>query len=183
MPAGRIDQTVYLGPFASLDKVNTATLYKPGELGKHIEDTAGRGWQCVQLDSGAVAANGVGVVAAGQLAFWKDKTNYIVTNDFRQAIGASTGCRNEVAGVFQVAVTAGYFCYVQNRGKSVNAVVLKSASPNKGDWVVADNTASSAQADIVAIGTAPTVQPIGKANASGSSVTTIGVDLDVPIVP
>ena len=181
MPSAREDATIYLGPFASIDLVNVATLYKPGELGKHVV-IGGREWQLVQLDSGAVAANGVGVVASGQLAYWKDKANYIVTNDFRQALGASTGCRNEVAGLFTNAVTASYSTYLQIKGKSFVSVKLKSSSPAVGDWIVGDNTASTAQADVVAVATAPTVQPIGKANAAGSSVTTIGVDLDVPIV-
>jgi len=182
MPSNRVIESVYLGQFSSIDKVNSSTLYKPGELGARaaINNTE---WQFVQLDSGATASNAVGVVAVGQAAYWKDKSKYLVTNDLRQAVGASGGCRNEVAGVFQVAATAGNYCWVQQKGRSVNSIVLKSASPNIGDWIVADNTASTAQFDIVAIATAPTVQSYGKAAASGSTVTSIAADLDVPGIP
>ena len=183
MPANRVVETAYIGPFASYDKVNTATLYKPGELGIRVADAFGREYQFVQLDSGATASTTVGAVAVGQLAFWKDKSKYLVTNDIIQCVGGSSAARNEVAGVFQVAGTAGNYCYVQQKGRSVNACALVSSSPNIGDWIVADNTAAKAQCAVVAIATAPTVQPLGKAAASGSSVTTIAVDLDIPGIP
>ena len=162
--------------------MNASSLYKPGELGARaaVNNTE---WQLVQLDSGATAATGVGVVAAGQAAYWKDKSTYLVTNNFLQAVGTTTGARNEVAGVFQTAVTAGNYCFVQQKGRSVNAIKLASSSPNIGDWIVADNTGSTAQFAIVAIATAPTVRSYGLAAAAGSSVTTIAADLDVPGIP
>lgn len=184
MPANRVVESAYLGPFASYDKVNEAAPgYKPGELGIRVADYYGNEWQKVQLDSGATSATGVGIVAVGQVAYWKDKSKYLVTNNFLAAVGTTTGARNEIAGVFQVAVTAGNQCFVQQKGRSVNAVKIASASPNTGDWLVGDNTASSAQMAVVAIATAPTVQPLGKAAAAGTTVTTIAADLDIPGIP
>ncbi len=182
MPSNRVIETIYLGPFPSVDKVNTSTLYKPGELGARA-DINNTEWQLVQLDSGATASAPAGVVAVGQAAYWKDKSKYLVTNDMTQAVGAAAGARNEVAGVFQVAVTAGNYCYVQQKGRSLNAVKTKSGSPNIGDWLVADNTASTAQFDVVAIATAPTVRSYGVYAAAGSSSTTATVDLDIPGIP
>jgi len=57
-------------------------MYAPGELGCAFYDPdTGNTCLRVKLDSGATAANTVGVVAAGQLAFWKDQVAGIVTND------------------------------------------------------------------------------------------------------
>lgn len=183
MPANRVVETYYIGPFSTIESVNTATLYKPGELGIRVDTTGNKEYQLVQLDSGATSANTVGVVATGMIAYWKSKSSYIVTNDQRQSVGGLTaGARNEIAGVFTNAVTAGNFTFIQQKGNNA-AVKIVSSSPNIGDWIVGDNTANTAQGAVVAIGTAPTVQPIGKAAATGASVTTIAVDLDVPGIP
>jgi len=47
----------------------------------------------------------VGAVAAGQLAFWKDESQALVTNDKNQCDVGPSGAVNRVAGVFQTAVT------------------------------------------------------------------------------
>lgn len=188
----------YIGPFANIEAVNES--FSPstapygvgirvGELGARTGLTqTGVGtkeYQKVQLDSGATAATAIGVVAAGQLAYWKDKSKYLVTNDIVQALGgqsANSAFRNEVAGVFTNAVTAGNFTWVQQKG---NTTVLKSKSLTgvAGYWLVSDTTAGTAQADIVATGTAPTVQSIGKNNTVGAAQTTLNADLDIPGIP
>lgn len=194
MPANRVIESIYLGPFSSVESFNSSTLYKQGELGARVATGGNKEYQLVQLDSGATAATGVGIVAVGQVAYWKDKTRYLVTNNFLAAVGgqsANNAFRNEIAGIFRVAVTpgaaadssgGGYYCFVQQKGNCSN-VVSKSLTAVKGYWIVGDTTASTAQVDIVAAGTAPTVQPIGKCNQDGSSITSLNVDLDVPGIP
>jgi len=193
----RVIQSPYIGPFSNIEAVNesstgTGVGIHIGELGGRVELTqTGVGtkeYQKVQLDSGAVAGSGPGVVAIGQLAYWKDKSKYLVTNDPGQAIGASsvanvnTPFRNEVAGVFTVAATAGNYTWVQQKG---NNTVIKSKSVTgvPGYWVVSDNTAATSQVDLVATTTAPTVQPLGKNVTAGSALTTLTVDLDIPGIP
>lgn len=193
----RVIQSPYIGPFSNIEAVNEPSTgsgigIHVGELGGRVELTqTGAGtkeYQKVQLDSGVAVGVGPGVVATGQLAYWKLKANYIVTNDPGQAIGATsvvnvnTPFRNEVAGVFTNAVTAGNYTWVQQKG---NNTVLKSKSVTAipGYWVVSDNTAATSQVDLVATTTAPTVQPLGKNNTSGTAQTTLNVDLDIPGIP
>lgn len=197
----RVIQSPYVGPFANIEQViesstSSGVGIHVGELGGRVELTqTGVGtkeYQKVQLDSGVVAATGVGVPTQGQLAYWKDKSKYLVTTDFLQAIGgqsANSAFRNEVAGVI-VTPTASFtsfvgqapYIWIQQKG---NNTVLKSVSSTgvAGYWVVGDTTASTAQAALVATTTAPTVQPLGKNNSVGATLTTLNVDLDIPGIP
>src|SRR5258706_8648413 len=88
MPGGRFSQTLYTGPFQNVEAMNSTALYKPGELGSHIEQANGKAYQLIQVDSGATAST-AGAALAGQLAFWKNKASYIVTTDKIQAEGAT----------------------------------------------------------------------------------------------
>jgi hypothetical protein len=160
---------------------------QPGSLGTRFQASPpDRAYQRVQLDSGATASNAVGVVAANQLAYWKDKSKYIVTNDFRQANATGTGIasvnsgfRNFVAGVFRSAVTAGNYCDILQRGRSIS--VKTTGSPAAGDILVGDTTASTAQAATVTPGTAPTVKAIGV--VTGPAVANVTpCDVDIPEV-
>lgn len=159
---------------------------QPGSLGIRFEaNPPDRAYQRVQLDSGATAANAVGVVAANQLAYWKDKSKYIVTNDFKQANAtsgaavANSGFRNFVAGIFRTAVTAGSYCDVLQRG--LNISVATTGSPAAGDFLVSDTTASTAQAATVTAGTAPTCKTIGVVR--GAAVANVTpCDVDIPEV-
>ena len=175
---GRV-RTIYYGattgsdPFAN---VNTSTLYKPGELGVVVEEVAaGRRGQFVQLDSGATSATATGVVAAGQLAFWKDKSQALVTNNAPQAnaVNAPAGgwgnagnqtldARNFIAGVFQNATLPGnYTIILQRSDQKAGFPVKVTGSPNAGDNLVA-NTGTAADAAGVNAGTAPTCLVIGQ---------------------
>lgn len=171
MANSRTDETMYLGPFATPETFNASTLYRPGELGKRYVLNS-REYQRVQLDSGATASTGAGVVAAGQLAFWKDRGNYIVTNDKTAAVGGPvlSNARNGYAGVFGSAITAGYFCDIQQRGR-MSAVVTDSGTAAVNDMLT-PHTAATAGAVVVAQGTAPTVNPVGRARAATSASLT-----------
>lgn len=180
MPAGRIDQTLYIGPSTTIESMNTTTLYKPGELGSQIQTTTGKAYQLIQLDSGATAATTAGLPVAGQLAFWKNKQAYIVTNDRAQVIfPGNSNSRQAVAGVFcattvngaagSATLTPGNYGVVQQRGPHVG--IYTNANPvTAGQNIVADN-AATAQGVAVAVGTAPTNPVVGIATAANGAVT------------
>lgn len=157
---------------------------QPGSLGTRFEAiNAGNAYQRVKLDSGATASTSVGVVAANELAYWKDKANYIVTNDVAQVNGGNaltnSGFRNFVAGIFRSAVTAGNFCDILQRGRAIG--VKTTGSPAVGDFLVSDTSTSTAQAATVTAGTAPTAKTIGV--VSGATVANVTpCDVDIPEV-
>lgn len=189
----RVIQSPYIGPFSNIEQVNEApasSTTAPYGVGTHVGELGGRveltqtgsgtkEYQKVQLDSGTAVA-----YATGQLLYWKNKASYIVTADAVQAIGgqsANSAFRNEVAGVLTVtSPTAGNYTWIQQKG---NNTVLKSKSLTgvAGYQLVSDTT--TAQADIVAAGTAITVVAIGKNNSVGAALTTLNCDLDIPGIP
>ena len=174
------NRTYYLGTASGPDNfanVNETPQYKPGELGSIVPDVANsRRWQKVVCDSGATAATATGVVAAGQLAFWKDKSQYIVTNDSTQAnaVNAPAGgwgnagnatldARNFVAGIFTNAVTAGNATLILQRTDQkagYNVLAAAGGTYNAGNMLVA-NTGTAADGTTVNAGTAPTCVVIG----------------------
>lgn len=188
MPAGRTNQTAYIAARSTIEGFNESSMYKGGELGSHIVTEGGaKEYQYVQCDSGATASTGSGVVAAGDLAFWKNKTTYIVTNDIAQALGAvdatNDNKRNNVAGIFRVAATAGNFCVIQLRGRS-NVLAAAGGTYDVGNTAIAGDTTVS-DITTVAAGTATTHTAVGLvAGARGAEVAgQAPVDLSLPIVP
>jgi len=171
MPNAKI-QTVYIST-GDPDTMNSSELYKPGEFGAIFDYAGSRRYQLVQLDSGATAAPTVGVVAATQVAFWKDKSKYLVTNDLRFSQ------RNLPAGIFRVALTAGYYGCVLKKGRGIN-VKVDSATYADGDVLVA-NSGTNAAAINIAAGTAPTYIPIGVARAVSANGV-VPTDVDIPDV-
>jgi hypothetical protein len=162
---------------------------QPGGLGIRFE--AGfpdRAYQRVQLDSGATSSTSVGVVLVNQLAYWKDKSKYIVTNDVAQANAvnmqglamSNSGFRNFVAGIFRSSTyTAGNYIDILQRGRSIN--VKTTGSPSIGDYLVSDTSTSAAQAATVQAGTAPTCRTIGV--VVGTTVANVTpCDVDIPEV-
>lgn len=192
MPNTNRDQTPYL-PTGNPDTTNIHPLptatdpgqnWRPGELGKAF-DYNDRAYQRVKLDSGVSASNTVGVVAANQLAFWKDRSNYIVTNDKRFALlgGVANSFANNVAGVFRTAVDAGHVCDILQRG--YNIPVTATAGLTAGEQVVADVTADTAYADgPINVGTAITYQVLGVCRTSSTGAAgTAYVNFDIPNIP
>lgn len=165
------------------DSMNDSALYRGGELGVAY-DYNDRAYQIVQLDSGCTASNTVGVVAANQLAFWKDKDKYLVTNDKRQAIGGSLGTNafcNQVAGIFRCAATAGYFCSILQRGDYI-PVSDDTTCTAVGMTVHADTAANTAKAEGVAVATATPYQCIGVVRVVSAAAIAY-VDVDIPNIP
>lgn len=155
--------------------------YAAGDIG-NAYDYNDKTYQKVYLDSGATTSTPSGLVAATQLAYWKDRTNYIVTNDSRFAMfgGTANSFRNNVAGVFRAAVPAGSFCWVLQRGRNVNVKEVGSAT--QGMQLVASTSTTAADALGVAINTAAPCTPLGvviTATAAGFCVA----DFDMPNIP
>lgn len=178
MPSGRINQTLYTGP-GNIESMNTTTLYKPGELGSQIQ-VGQKAYQLIQLDSGALATTAAGVPLAGQIAFWKDKTKYLVTNDRIQAQGGVTNSRNLFAGVFcattfggaagTASLTGGNYGVVQQRGPHVG--VWTNASTLTSGLVISPSTSGTLPDTVnVAVGTAPGAPVVGIATAANGAVT------------
>lgn len=179
------NRTYYVGPQA-FDTMNENPQYKPGELGTVCVDVAtGRRGQKVVVDSGCVAVvQGIGIVAAGQVAYWKDKSFSMVTNDPFQAnaVNAPAGGwgnagnptldgRNFVAGIFQNAVAATNATIILQRTDRATGfgVLCATANPNAGDLLVA--TAGAATATAVASGAAITQKTIGLVLGARSPIT------------
>jgi len=156
------------------DTVNESTPYMDGQVGQ-VLNLGEKTYQYVQVDSGATASNTVGVVAANEVAFWKDQTRYIVTNDLRQAVGG----RNAIAGIFRNAMTAGYYGFLLQQGDAIS--VKSDASGAAGDLAVA-NSGTNADVTAITAGTAPTYRTLGtiRAAAAGGNIS---VDLNIPQAP
>lgn len=205
MPSGRIDQNFYLGPFKSIESVNVATLYKPGELGSQIQ-VGTKAYQLIQVDSGC-ALSTAGAPVCGTPMYWKNRAAYIVTNDKIQAEGATNtntapftvtiaNAANSVAGVMcattiggaagSATVTSGNYGFIQQRGTHVGVASDPSFVP--GDLLVAKQSGATSTAARSAVNTAPVSQVFGRATAATGQVTAnytpavlTGLDLvDVP---
>lgn len=180
MPNSLGDQTIYLGQTGLPTTFNSPDLYAGGQLGQVFEKNQAT-YQLVKCDSGATANTATGAVAATQLAFIKDPSQYIVTNNSPQALGGqvANAYRNFVAGVFLTSVTAGNYCFIQQRGVGVS--VKSAASGGVGQIAVA-NSGTDANVTHLSVGGNITYLPLGveRAAASGSAIS---VDLNIPSIP
>ena len=154
---------------------------QPGSLGLRFE--AGnplRTYQRVLVDSGATSATPAGAVAANDLAYWRDKDTYKVTNDSRFAMnGAASGAyRNYVAGVFRIAATAGRYVDIVQRGNSI-PIADGGNTFAAGETVFPEATTTDSAVDRTAIGTYPGVQVLGVARGAASGGF-VNVDIDIP---
>ena len=170
-------------PDGNPDHMNVASLYAPGDLGAAF-DFNDRAYQVVQVDSGATVSTPIGVVAEHQLAFWKDKDKYLVTNDDRVAIGQPTAnaFRNQVAGVFRVAATAGrYVCILQ---RADHVYVHGAQGGGIGQTIIAQTTGTG-QVTFEAVGGNRTYQKLGVAREATSATLAnhVYVDLDITNIP
>jgi hypothetical protein len=179
MPSGRINQTLYTA-FGNIEAMNSTTLYKPGELGSQIQ-VGSRAYQLIQVDSGATASATPGhAPQCGDLAFWKDRSKYLVTNDRVQAGGGVTNSRNMYAGVFcspkqapvagDTSITPGNYGVIQQRGPHVG-VLTSAATLASGLTIIASSSATAPDGVNSAIGVAPIAPVVGIATAANGAVT------------
>ena len=183
MPTRRESPIAYLGKTGTFADFNETSLYYAGALGQRVTEV-NKDYQLVRLDSGATASIQSGVVAAGDLGFWKDKSTYLVTNDIDQALGAEAGSnvnkRNAVAGIFLSAITAGNHCWLQQGGR-VSALAASGGTYNVGNLAIAaDSTVSDVTT--VTAGTASSHTQVGLVAGSRSSGKA-NIDLGLPGIP
>lgn len=179
--SGNPDTDYQTGAFPGSATPGDNIPYAGGDLG-NAYDYNDKAYQKVYLDSGATSATPSGVVAASQLAYWKDRANYIVTNDSRFALfgGTANSFRNNVAGLFRAAVPAGSFCWVLQRGRNVN--VKEAGSATQGMQLVASTSTTAADSLGVAINTAAPCTPLGVV-ITATVATTCVADFDMPNIP
>jgi hypothetical protein len=167
---------------------DVATLAQPGQLGARftVQHPVGRStpatpprtkrYQIVRVDPAAAAAPVV-----GGPAYWADRTNYVVTTAGGTAL-------NQVAGVFNNAITRGNYGCIQFGGPCyVRASDANVAAAVAGTDVLVGGASNLGV--LVAAGTAPGTLVIGTIAAPKTTDTTGGtgnhrilVDLLLPDV-
>jgi hypothetical protein len=161
---------------------NNLVLAYPGQLGMRFtviqptrspagaEDGRSKTYQLIRTDSTMTVAP-----FRGAVAWWSDKTQYLVTTSVT-ALG-----RGRIAGVFQNAITKGWYGCIQTKGpatvKFIDAVA--SAPTAAGLWVIP--SATDGKADTIAAGSALTYPLLGvTAGVYNASAAEGVVDLNVP---
>jgi hypothetical protein len=160
----------------------------PGQLGARfsIQHPTGRAtpavpprtkrFQYVRVDPAAAA-----VPKTGSPAYWADRANYLVT-------GVGGTALNQVAGVFgSVAPNKGDYCCIQQGGPCP----VRASDANVTAFVAGDSVLGGATdlGVLLAMGTAPTTQPLGTVASpkvtdvtGGTGNQKILVDLNLPEV-
>ncbi len=183
MPNRHRSPIAYLGKDGTFADFNESSLYYAGALGQRVTEV-GKDYQLVRLDSGATASAATGVVAAGDLALWKDKSLYLVTNDIAQALGpvdaTNDNRRNEVAGVFLSAITAGNHCWMQHGGRA-SVLAASGGTYDVGNLAIAADSTLSDVTTVTA-GTAATHTQVGLV-AGARSGGKANIDLSLPGIP
>jgi len=156
--------------------------YAAGQLGSvvTIKDTDGvaKRAQIVQLDSTLSLDSTVNPVAYdGCLAYWLDRTKYLVTTNLTLA------GRGNIAGILRAPVGVSEICCIQQGGRcSVNFVSAPTAPPDATGLIVIPS-ATAGQADCLAAGSAATYPPLGVSMGTATA-NFADVDLDLgPAVP
>lgn len=156
--------------------------FKPGELGEIVNlnnDT----WQKVVVDSGATASTPTGIVAQGEVAFWKNKATFTVTNDPRFAWNSGSNPQNAVAGMFQAAAAAGEETAILLRGRG-SALAASGGTWTEGNWVIANSGSAADFTTVTAAGPQTyLVCGIVRGARGGTTAGHAAVDFDLPQVP
>ena len=167
--------SVFIAPNCDPNKMDTTTLYAPGDLGKLVVKGQKR-YQVVQLKAGETAV-------VGALAFWSDRTNYVVVAADANAIGGGTtnAWRNQVAGVFTNIPTAGNYCCILQQAPATP--VLGATGGGVGQQVIPQTTGTGQVTFIAVGGTASTYQLLGVAREATGGTTANFVTMDLMIQP
>jgi hypothetical protein len=176
MPNRWEQPTVYLAS-GDPETENVASLQYPGQLGIRftIERPGGtspsKRYQLIRTDSTMSVSP-----FAGAVAWWSDKTAYLVTTS-PTALG-----RGRIAGVFRTAITKGNYGCVQIGGKSpdVKFVDAPTAVPSVAGLQVFPS-ATAGKADAMTAGSTPGYPTLGvSSGVYNAANATADVDLDVP---
>lgn len=195
MPNNIRNQTAYVST-GDPETVSDARPYAPGMLGARVtvkevgpqgspvsggksETFRPKTFQYVQTDSTMTVSPFKGAVA-----WWKDKTKYLVTTDPTN--------RGRIAGVFEnneavAPIAPGNFCFIQTQGPGlVKFIDAPTAAPTAAGLIVIPS-ATAGKADCLAAGSAATYPPLGSSAstfADNNPADTLAlVDLDVPETP
>lgn len=150
------------------------TIKQPGPPGSPgAENYRYKTYQLIQTDSSMSVAPFKGAVA-----FWADKTKYLVTTT------VTTLGRGRVAGVFQNAISSGNYGCIQTQGPAiVKFVDAPTANPTAAGLIVIPS-ATAGKADCLAAGSAATYPALGvSAGVYDAAQAEAVVDLDVPETP
>lgn len=164
------------------ETVDEATPYAPGQLGSRVtvvqpgprggtpgaEENRAKTYQYVRSDSSMTVAPFKGAVA-----WWSDSANYLVTT--------SATNRGRVAGIFQNAITAGNYGFIQTKGPAtVKFIDGVNTDPTVAGLPVIPS-ATDGKADCLAAGTAPTYPALGvSVSVYVAALAEAVVELDVP---
>ena len=182
MPNGTPDLTNAKSPY-----------YAPGELGCTFNDpNTGNQYLRVQVDSGATSSTGIGhTPQIGEVAYWKNVAQSIVTNDKAQCDLAATAAPNRIAGIFGVAptVTANvngsdgqplmYMVDLLVKTGATPGQLQCSSAPTAGEIATGNTASNTANSVVLSVGTAPASQPLG-VFTGGAAVTHAGASSTYP---
>lgn len=179
MAANQEIKSLWRGGSGTLGSSEEEALFYPGELGKTAFEK-GSDDKPVPIEVQKVKRYATDTVAAadGQLAYWQDLDDCVVTNDISAALGGSTNPL--VAGVFRgTKPSAGKFGLIQIGGKAtvaVNASTVAAGSP----VVAATNAAKVVEFATWGATTGAPKVFIGRALAAGDTTNGVSVILTLP---
>lgn len=176
-------------PQGTPDLTNAPTpLYAPGEVGCAFSDqNTGTTYLRALVDSGATTSTGIGhKPQVGELAYWKDQSRGIVTNDKAACDLGPTAAPNRIAGIFGIAPTVtpntngddgnplmyavDLIIRTQNSPKGVQC----STGPTAGQTGSGNTAASTANTVATAAGTATPSQIVGVFTGAAGVVASSG---------
>lgn len=185
-------------PQGTPDKTNAPSpYYAYGELGCYFNDeNTGNQYLRVQVDSGATSSTGIGhSPQVGEVAYWKSVALALVTNDKAQCDLGPTAAPNRIAGIFGVAPTVTPGVNDDNGNPKLYMVDLLvktgptpfgiqcSSTPTPGEIATGNTSASTANAVVLSVGTAPASLPLGvftgAAGVTVGGVTTFACDINI----
>lgn len=171
-------------PQGTPDKTNAPSpAYAPGEIGCYFNDeNTGNAYLRVWQDSGATSSTGIGhSPAQGELAYWKNQALGIVTNDKNQCDLGPTAAPNRIAGVYGLAPTVSpgvngsdgqplqYMVDLVIKTGPTPIGVQCSSVPTAGEIGTGNTAANTANAVVLAVGTAPASETVGVFTGGASS--------------
>ncbi len=162
-----VQQAVYIAT-GDPETDNPTSLQFPGQLGATVtiqHATQGRKtYQLVKVNSGSAT------LTAHACVFWADKHNY-------EVIAAATN-HGRAAGIAKVAAAASTFCWIQKKGLGLVRFAAAPTSAPDATGKPVRPTATVAEADSVALGTALDNQIARTAGTAASQLALCDIDVD-----